>query len=112
MPEIDSASGVFGHIRLYTPAEMKSTLAKLGFGLERLHMETNISGYRGASPKTWRRRMYRLYERLEERLEILRGMGDTWYMAFRRKGRDGLKGGQAEAPAAGSLAGRASNSDC
>jgi len=82
--EIESTGGVFGHIRLYTPAEMKSALWKLGFSLERSRIETNISGYRGSSPKTWRRRMYRLYERLEERLEMLRGMGDTWYMAFRK----------------------------
>src|SRR6266851_9515170 len=83
--EIESTGGVFGHIRLYTPAEMKSALWKLGFSLERSRIETNISGYRGSSPKTWRRRMYRLYERLEERLEMLRGMGDTWYMAFRKR---------------------------
>jgi SAM-dependent methyltransferase len=83
--EIDSAPGVFGHIRLYTPAEMKAALLELGFTLERSRIETNISGYRGTSPKSWRRRMYRLYERLEERLEILRAMGDTWYMAFRKK---------------------------
>src|SRR5713226_3370984 len=82
--EIESTGGVFGHIRLYTPAEMKSALLKLGFSLETSRIETNISGYRGSSPKTWRRRMYRLYERLEERLEMLRGMGDTWYMAFRK----------------------------
>jgi SAM-dependent methyltransferase len=86
MPEIEPARGVFGHIRLYTPAEMKAALLKLDFRLEMSRIETNISGYRGKSPKTWRRRMYRLYERVEERLEILRGMGDTWYMAFRKKG--------------------------
>lgn len=85
--ESDSAGGVFGHIRLYTPAEMKSALLKLGFRLERSCIETNLSGYRGKSPKAWQRRMYRLYERLEERLEILRGMGDTWYMACRKVGR-------------------------
>ena len=83
--EIDSR-GVFGHIRLYTPAEMKAALLELGFAPEYSRIETNVSGYRGKSPKSWRRRMYRLYERLEERLEILRGMGDTWYMAFRKKG--------------------------
>ncbi len=83
--EIDSARGVFGHIRLYTPSEMKSALGELGFTLECSRIETNISGYRGTSPKSWRRRMYQLYERLEERLEILRAMGDTWYMAFRKK---------------------------
>jgi SAM-dependent methyltransferase len=82
--EVDSAKGVFGHIRLYTPGEMEATLLRLGLRLERSEMETNNSGYRGASPKTWQRRLYRLYERLEERLEILRSMGDTWYMAFRK----------------------------
>jgi SAM-dependent methyltransferase len=80
----ESAGGVFGHIRLYTPAEIKSAVSKLGFVLERCHIETNISGYRGTSGKFWRRRMYRMYERLEERLEVLRAMGDTWYMAFRK----------------------------
>ena len=84
MPEIESASGVFGHIRLYTPFEIKSALLKLGFNLEMSCMETNISGYRGKYPKAWRRRMYRLYERVEERMGILRGLGDTWYMAFRK----------------------------
>ena len=87
MPDkIESAGDVFGHIRLYTPSEMRSALVKLGFTLERIEVETNISGYRGRSPRSWRRRVYRLYEGLETRLELLRGMGDTWYMAFRKTG--------------------------
>src|SRR6266849_5334632 len=85
MPDIDPAIGVFGHIRLYTPAEIKSALRRLGFTLERSRIETNISGYRGKSPKSWRRRMYRLYERLEGRLGMLRSLGDTWFMAFRKE---------------------------
>jgi len=85
MPEIDPAIGVLGHIRLYTPAEIKSPLGKWGFTLERSRIETNISGYRGKSPKSWRRRMYRLYESLEGRLGMLRSLGDTWFMAFRKE---------------------------
>jgi SAM-dependent methyltransferase len=81
----DSARGLFGHIRLYTPEEMKSALGGLGFTLECSRIETNISGYRGTSAKSSRRRLYRLLERLEERVELLRTMGDTWYMAFRKK---------------------------
>jgi SAM-dependent methyltransferase len=87
--EIFSGAGVFGHIRLYTPSEMESTMSQLGFCLVRSMIETNISGYRGTSPKSWRRRLYRLYERLEERLVIPRSLGDTWYMAFRK---DAAKG--------------------
>ena len=65
MPDkIESAGDVFGHIRLYTPSEMRSALVKLGFTLERIEVETNISGYRGRSPRSWRRRVYRLYEGL------------------------------------------------
>ena len=83
---IDSLGGVFGHIRLYTPAEIKSTVSKLGFRLEASQIETNISGYRGTA-KSLRRRMYQLYERLEGGLGVLRGLGDTYYLAFRKEGR-------------------------
>jgi SAM-dependent methyltransferase len=84
MPDtLVSAGGTFGHIRLYTPSEIESAMSKLGFSLERRRAESNNSGYRGA-PRSWRRRMYRLYEHLEEKLPILRGMSDTWYMAFRK----------------------------
>jgi SAM-dependent methyltransferase len=85
MPEeIESARGVFGHIRLYTPAEVESKLSTMGFRLKRSEIETNISGYRGTA-KSLRRRMYRLYEHLEEGLGILRGLGDTYYLAFRKE---------------------------
>jgi SAM-dependent methyltransferase len=83
---IDSLGGVFGHIRLYTPSEIKPTVSKLGFRLEASQIETNISGYRGTA-KSLRRRMYRMYELLEEGLGVLRGLGDTYYLAFRKEGR-------------------------
>ena len=83
---IDSFGGVFGHIRLYTPGEIETTLSKMGFRLERSEVETNISGYRG-TPNSLRRRMYRLYELLEQGLGMLRGLGDTYYLAFRKGGR-------------------------
>lgn len=78
-----SSDGVFGHIRLYTPSEIESAMSRIGFSLESCRIESNNSGYRG-TPKSWRRRMYRLYERLEEKLPFLSSMGDTWHMAFRR----------------------------
>ena len=56
---------------------------KLGFTLERCMIESNNSGYRG-TPGSLKRRMYRFFEFLEERLETLRALGDTWYMAFRK----------------------------
>jgi SAM-dependent methyltransferase len=83
---IDSLGGVFGHIRLYTPGEVEATLLKLGFGLEASRIETNVSGFRGTA-KSWRRRMYRLYERVEGGLGVLRGLGDTYYLSFRKEGR-------------------------
>jgi SAM-dependent methyltransferase len=83
---IDSFGGVFGHIRLYTPVEIKAALSNMGLRLERSEIETNISGYRGRA-KSLRRRMYQLYERLEGRFGVLRGLGDTYYMAFRKEGR-------------------------
>ena len=81
--EIVTAKGIFGHIRLYTTAEMESAMSKLGFTLERCMIESNNSGYRG-TPGSLKRRMYRFFEFLEERLETLRLLGDTWYMAFRK----------------------------
>lgn len=81
--EMTFAKGVFGHIRLYTPQEMNLAMSRLGFGLERSVIESNNSGFRG-TPGSWRRRLHRLYERLEERLPFLSPMGDTWYMAFRK----------------------------
>jgi predicted SAM-dependent methyltransferase len=83
---IDSLGGVFGHIRLYTPEEIEATLSNMGFRLEASQIETNISGFRG-SAKSLRRRMYELYERLEGGLGVLRGLGDTYYLAFRKEGR-------------------------
>jgi hypothetical protein len=46
-------------------------------------LESNNSGYRG-TPGSWLRRLYCLYERIEQLLPLLRRMGDTWYMAFRK----------------------------
>ena len=89
---IDSFGGVFGHIRLYTPAEIKAALSNMGLRLERSEIETNISGYRGTA-KSLRRRMYQLYERLEGRFGVLRGLGDTYYQAFRKEGRVDSAGG-------------------
>jgi len=89
---IDSFGGVFGHIRLYTPAEIKAALSNMGLRLERSEIETNISGYRGTA-KSLRRRMYQLYERLEGRFGLLRGLGDTYYQAFRKEGRVDSAGG-------------------
>jgi SAM-dependent methyltransferase len=83
---VDSAGGVFGHIRLYTPAEIESTLANMGFRLERSQMETNISGFRGTATSL-RRRIYQFYEGIEGRLGVLRALGDTYYLAFRKEGR-------------------------
>jgi SAM-dependent methyltransferase len=86
---IDSLGGVFGHIRLYTPAEIEATLLSMGFRLERSEMETNISGFRGTA-KSLRRRMYQFYERVEEGLGVLRRLGDTYYLMFRKEGRPRL----------------------
>jgi SAM-dependent methyltransferase len=82
--EPDCAPGVFGHIRLYTPSEMQSAMSKCGFAVEQCIIESNNSGFRGSSPKSWKRRIRRLYEYTEGRLEFLRSMGDTWHMMFRR----------------------------
>src|SRR5271168_5325109 len=83
MPDDIAASGLFGHIRLYTPSEIVSAMAKLGFSLERGAAESNNSAYRGPH-KSWRRRVYRFYEALEGFLPFLRTMSDTWFMAFRK----------------------------
>jgi hypothetical protein len=84
MPEkLFAAGDTFGHIRLYTPSEMESAMSKLGFSLECSRAESNNSAYRGAH-KSWRRRLYRLYEHVEGILPVLRRMSDTWYMAFRK----------------------------
>jgi len=78
------AKGTFGHIRLYTPDEMKLLMSRRGFSLEVSVLESNNSTYRGKSSKSLRRRLYRFYERVEQRFDFLRGFGDTWYMVFRK----------------------------
>lgn len=78
------ANGVFGRIRLYTPDEIGSMMGQHGFSVECSLLECNNSAYRGAAPKSLRRRLYALYERIEQRLEFLRSLGDTWYMVFRK----------------------------
>ena len=82
--ELAHAPGLFGHIRLYTPSEMQAAMSKQGFTLERCVTESNNSGYRGTSDRSWRRLVYRAYESVEGKLGIFRLMGDTWYMAFRK----------------------------
>jgi SAM-dependent methyltransferase len=82
--EYPTAKGIFPHIRLYTPLEIEAAMLKLGFALERCILESNNSGYRGASSRSFRRRLYRMYERAEGRLGVLRSLGDTWYMVFRK----------------------------
>jgi SAM-dependent methyltransferase len=86
--EPECAPGVFPHIRLYTPSEMQLTMAKFGFAVEQCVIESNNSAFRGSSPKSWKRRIRRMYEYVEGRLEFLRCMGDTWHMAFRRAPRE------------------------
>ncbi|HUJ33217.1 MAG TPA: class I SAM-dependent methyltransferase [Candidatus Acidoferrum sp.] len=80
------AKGTFGHIRLYTPDEIARLMSRLGFSTGRVVLESNNSVYRGASSKSLRRRLYRLYEMAEQRLDFLRRFGDTWYMVFRKGG--------------------------
>jgi len=82
--EVGYAKGTFGHIRLYTVSEVNSAMAKRGFFLERSVAESNNSGYRGTSNGSWRRHAHFLYEQLERRIPVLRPMGDTWYIAFRK----------------------------
>lgn len=82
--EMAYATGTFGHIRLYTVAEIISAMSKRDFSLERSVVESNNSGYRGTSDRSWRRRAYRMYEQLERRIPVLWPLGDTWYTAFRK----------------------------
>jgi 2-polyprenyl-3-methyl-5-hydroxy-6-metoxy-1,4-benzoquinol methylase len=82
--EFSHAPGLFGHIRLYTPSEMQAAMAKAGLNLERCVLESNNSGYRGDSESSWRRRIYRAYERVENKVGALRQLADTWYMVFRK----------------------------
>jgi SAM-dependent methyltransferase len=82
--EMATAKGIFGHIRLYTPAEVKAHFAKFGFSLQSVVLESNNSGNRGVGSGGLHRKLYRLYERLEEKVRFLRKFGDTWYMVFRK----------------------------
>jgi 2-polyprenyl-3-methyl-5-hydroxy-6-metoxy-1,4-benzoquinol methylase len=82
--DIAVAKGTFGHIRLYTPDEIKLLMSQLGFSVERVVLESNYSSYRGRSSKSLRRRQYRFYEMTEQRIGFLRSFGDTWYMVFRK----------------------------
>ncbi len=84
--EMEIARGVFKHIRLYTPAEMNYMMSRLGFRVERSAMESNNSTYRGKSAKSMYRRVYRIYEGVEQRLGFLRNLADTWYFVFRKGG--------------------------
>ena len=78
------AKEIFGHIRIYTPEEMNRMMCERGFTLESVVLESNNSAYRGKSSTSLLRRLYRLYERVEQRCEFLRSFGDTWYMVFRK----------------------------
>lgn len=82
--EMEIAHGVFKHIRLYTPVEITHMISRLGFRVECSAMESNNSAYRGKSAKSMYRRMYRVYEGVEQRLGFLRGLADTWYFVFRK----------------------------
>jgi 2-polyprenyl-3-methyl-5-hydroxy-6-metoxy-1,4-benzoquinol methylase len=82
--EMHHAKETFGHIRLYTVAEVSSAMLKRGFSVELSVVESNNAGYRGTSDSSWRRRAHRMYEQLEGRIAALRPMGDNWYMAFRK----------------------------
>jgi SAM-dependent methyltransferase len=82
--EMPTAKGIFGHIRLYTPTEVQAHLAKFGFTQQRLVLESNNSGNRGNGSGGLHRKLYRWYERLEEKVSVLRRFGDTWYMVFRK----------------------------
>lgn len=81
---ISTASGIFPHIRLYTHAEMSQLMHVRGFSRMKLVLESNASSYRGSGARSLRRRLYRFYERAELRLPLLRRLGDTWYMVFRK----------------------------
>ena len=78
------AKDIFGHIRTYTPEELTQMMSERGFSFELSTLESNNSAYRGKSSKSLLRRLYRLYERVEQRFDFLREFGDTWYMVFRK----------------------------
>jgi SAM-dependent methyltransferase len=79
-----TANGTFGHIRLYTPDEVAVHFKKFGFSLERRVLESNNSAFRGKGSGGLHRKLYRVFERLEEKISPLRKLGDTWYMVFRK----------------------------
>jgi SAM-dependent methyltransferase len=79
--ELDYAQGTFGHVRLYTVAEVTSAMSRHGFTVEHSVCESN---YRGTS--NLGRRLHYMYEQLEGAMPMLRPMGNTWYMAFRKNG--------------------------
>jgi SAM-dependent methyltransferase len=84
--EYDYASGTFGHIRLYTTAEIKGVIVRLGFDLARCEIESCNAGYRGTSERSLRRRAHRAYERIEHLLfPLTAALGDTWYLAFSKR---------------------------
>jgi SAM-dependent methyltransferase len=87
LPEpLSVAKDIFGHIRLYTPEEMRQLMSKHGFSLVQSVLESNNSPYRRQS-HGW---LYRWFERAEQRLAFLRSLGDTWYMVFRKNDSNGL----------------------
>jgi hypothetical protein len=67
---------------------MKHVMSQLGFRVECSAMESNNSTYRGKSAKSMYRRLYRLYEGVEQRLGFLRSLADTWYFVFRKAAPD------------------------
>jgi SAM-dependent methyltransferase len=89
LPEyLEIAQGILGHIRLYTPDEVTHMMSHFGFRVECSAMESNNSTYRGKSAQSMYRRMYRLYEGVEQRLGFLRSLADTWYFVFRKDALD------------------------
>jgi 2-polyprenyl-3-methyl-5-hydroxy-6-metoxy-1,4-benzoquinol methylase len=83
--ELESAKGIFGHIRLYTRSEMESAMGKLGFSSLRCVIESNNSAYRKYRGRWWRTWIHRMYELTEGKLGMLRRLGDTWHIAFQKR---------------------------
>jgi SAM-dependent methyltransferase len=92
--QMEIAHGIFKHIRLYTTAEITCMMSRLWFRVECSAMESNNSTFRGKSSRSLYRRMYRLYEGVEQRLGFLGSLADTWYFVFRKAAQDPqVKGG-------------------
>jgi hypothetical protein len=53
----------------------------LGDGIEQLHVSGEVR-------ESVYRRMYRLYEGMEQRLGFLRSPADTWFFVFRKNAQD------------------------